>query len=58
VALVEFALNELREEPVIYLNAQEQVISFYEKFNFEGLGVIFYEANILHLKMVYNPEKA
>jgi len=55
VALVEFALNELREEPVIYLNAQEQVISFYEKLNFEGVEDIFYEADIPHLKMVYRP---
>jgi predicted GNAT family N-acyltransferase len=53
VALVEFALNELREEPVIYLNAQEQAISFYEKLNFEGVEDIFYEADIPHLKMVY-----
>ena len=55
VALVEFALNELREEPVIYLNAQERAISFYEKLNFEGVEDIFYEADIPHLKMVYRP---
>ncbi len=52
-ALLQFALDELREESKIYLNAQKRVISFYEKFNFMGVGTIFYEANIPHLKMVY-----
>jgi predicted GNAT family N-acyltransferase len=53
-ALLQFALDELCEESNIYLNAQERVISFYEKFNFRGVGNIFYEANIPHLKMVYH----
>lgn len=52
-ALLQFALDELREESSIYLNAQKQVISFYEKFNFMSIGNIFYEAGIPHQKMVY-----
>lgn len=56
VALVQFALDELREENTIYLNAQEQVIGFYEKLNFNGEGDKFNEAGISHLKMVYNPK--
>ena len=58
IALVEFALNELREENLLYLNAQEHVIAFYEKLNFEGVGDIFFEADIPHMKMVYKPKKA
>ncbi len=56
VALVKFVLNELREEKYIYLNAQEHVIGFYEKLLFIGVGDIFYEAKIAHMKMVYNPK--
>ncbi len=56
-ALVEFAVDELREENMLYLNAQEYVIPFYRKFNFEEIGDIFYEAEIPHKKMVYNKEK-
>jgi predicted GNAT family N-acyltransferase len=56
VALVEFAINELREKNMIYLNAQEYVISFYQKLNFEGIGDIFYEAGIPHQKMIYKKE--
>lgn len=51
--LLQFALDELREESNIYLNAQKQVIPFYEKFNFISVGNIFYEASIPHQKMVY-----
>lgn len=55
-ALVEFAIDELREENILYLNAQEYVIPFYRKFNFEEIGNIFYEAEIPHKKMVFNKE--
>lgn len=50
--LVKFALRENTEEKYIYLNAQEDVIPFYEKFGFETEGGLFYEANIPHKKMV------
>ena len=53
---VEFTVDELREENLLYLNAQEYVIPFYRKFNFEEIGDIFYEAEIPHKKMVYNKE--
>jgi len=53
-ALVEFTVDELREENMLYLNAQEYVIPFYQKYNFEEIGDIFYEADIPHKKMIYN----
>jgi len=43
------------EGRVIYLHAQNQVIPFYEKHNFQVSGGEFEEANILHHKMVYIP---
>ncbi len=58
IALVEFTLQELWNEEFIYLNAQEHVIAFYKKLNFEGVGDIFLEADIPHMKMVYKPKKA
>jgi len=57
VALVEFAINELKDENMLYLNAQEYVISFYQKLNFEGIGDIFYEASIPHQKMIYRKKE-
>ncbi|MFQ6677770.1 MAG: GNAT family N-acetyltransferase [Fidelibacterota bacterium] len=52
-AMVEFALKELEDYPILYLNAQVKVISFYEQFNFVGEGDIFFEANIPHQRMMY-----
>lgn len=46
-------LNDLFEEKTIYLNAQAQVIKFYEKHGFVAEGDVFFEANIPHKKMVY-----
>lgn len=37
----------------IYLHAQIQVVSFYEKFGFRSVGNEFTEADIRHYKMVY-----
>ena len=51
-ALVKYILNELKDCPKIYLNAQETVIKFYEKFGFETVGPRFYEADIPHKKMI------
>ena len=51
-ALVEYLLNLLEDEKTIYLNAQESVIKFYEKYGFEVVGSRFYEASIPHKKMV------
>ena len=36
----------------IYLNAQIQVVSFYEQLHFEKVGPLFEEAGIQHYKMV------
>ena len=52
-ALVLFILNQLKNEKIIYLNAQESVISFYSKLGFEKVGDIFIEAEIPHQKMIY-----
>ncbi len=54
--LVEFALHELQTEPYIYLYAQQQVIPFYEQFSFKGSGNLFLEADIPHIKMVFQPK--
>ena len=51
-ALVKYALEELKDSDIIYLNAQETVIGFYEKLGFVGVGNRFYEANIPHKKMI------
>ena len=45
-------LNDLKEyKGTIYLHAQEQVVSFYERIGFKKEGDIFEEANIMHYKM-------
>ena len=53
-ALVLFIINYLKNEKNIYLNAQESVISFYEKLGFGPVGGQFYEASIPHKKLIYN----
>jgi len=46
-------LADLKEEnKPIYLHAQEQVISFYERFGFKKVGTRFFEAGIPHFKMI------
>ena len=50
--LVEYVVNKLQGNDCIYLNAQESVIKFYEKFGFEVVGNRFYEADIPHKKMI------
>ena len=54
-ALLETILDELllQKQKKIYLHAQLQAISLYEKFGFEKRGELFYEANIPHYKMEY-----
>jgi len=52
-ALVNYVLKELKGQDHVYLNAQESVIKFYEKFGFVVEGHRFYEANIPHKKMVF-----
>ena len=55
-ALVRAVLNDLPTDAgYIYLHAQIQAVSLYEKFNFEKTGPEFEEAGILHYKMVLVP---
>ena len=51
-ALVKYTLEKIKDNNCIYLNAQESVIKFYEKYGFEVVGNLFYEANIPHKKMI------
>ena len=39
----------------VYLNAQIQVVDFYQKFGFKKEGELFKEAGIQHLKMCFKP---
>jgi predicted GNAT family N-acyltransferase len=50
--LVKYTLDKLNEIKFIYLNAQESVIKFYEKFGFEVIGNRFFEADMPHKKMI------
>lgn len=54
-ALVEFVLAQVQDAPRVYLNAQEPVVAFYARYGFVPRGRRFYEAGILHIKMVWNP---
>ena len=51
--LVIYILNSIRNENYIYLHAQESVINFYSRLGFKRIGSQFYEAEILHQKMLY-----
>lgn len=53
-ALLEKMLRLAKEEKLssVFLNAQTQVISFYESFGFSSVGEEFLEAEIPHNKMV------
>ncbi|MDR6943314.1 GNAT family N-acetyltransferase [Mucilaginibacter pocheonensis] len=52
-ALVQAALNDLPADAgYVYLHAQIQAMSLYEKFNFEKTGPEFEEAGIKHYKMI------
>jgi len=51
-ALVKYTLDKLKDNDFIYLNAQESVIKFYEKYGFDVVGGRFYVADIPHRKMV------
>lgn len=51
--LVKYTLDKLKDNEFIYLNAQESVIKFYEKFGFEVVGDRFYEADIPHKRMIW-----
>ena len=51
--MVKTVLDDLpANAPYVYLHAQIQAVSLYEKFGFEKLGPEFEEAGIRHYKMV------
>ena len=52
-AMTKFILNELDHSKLIYLNAQESAISFYEKLGFDSIGPRFDEVGIAHQKMIF-----
>ena len=54
--LVRFILEQINTEPVIYLHAQDHVISFYKKLGFYSVGDHFYEGGISHQKMIWKHE--
>ena len=53
--LVRFILEQIKAEPVIYLHAQDHVISFYKKLGFYSVGDHFYAVSYTHLTL---PTKA
>ena len=52
-AMTKFILNQLDHSKLIYLNAQESAISFYEKLGFDSMGPRFDEVGIPHQKMIF-----
>ena len=54
--LVRFILEQIKAEPVIYLHAQDHVISFYKKLGFYSVGDHFYEGGISPQKMIWKQE--
>ena len=54
--LVRFILKQKKKESVIYLHAQDHVISFYKKLGFYSVGDHFYEGGINHQKMIWKQE--
>ena len=51
-ALVRFMFDNLNENRVIYLHAQEAVVDFYFSLGFKKINDRFFEAGIPHWKMV------
>ena len=52
-AMSKFILKQLDQSKLIYLNAQESSISFYEKLGFHSTGSMFDEVGIAHQKMIF-----
>ena len=53
-ALVSFLVKKLKKNNnLLYLNSQKEVVKFYSKLGFKIVGEEFYEANIPHFKMIY-----
>ena len=54
--MTKFILNQLKNSKLIYLNAQESAILFYEKLGFKPIGPRFREVNIEHQKMIFSKD--
>ena len=54
--MTKFILNQLKNSKLIYLNAQESAIPFYQKIGFKPIGPRFREVNIEHQKMIYSKD--
>lgn len=52
-AMTKFILKQLDQSKLIYLNAQESAISFYQKLGFDSTGSMFDEVGIAHQKMIF-----
>lgn len=51
-------INSIKSEfDEIVISSQLPVVSFYEKLGFKSVGKVYLEANIKHIKMVYNKQK-
>jgi predicted GNAT family N-acyltransferase len=55
-ALMQTILAELPRDHAIFVHAQVKNLKFYEKLGFTAEGEPFEEANISHIKMVYQGE--
>lgn len=53
--LDEVLKDVIPQKKPIYLHAQVQVVDFYKQYGFKISGNLFYEADIAHFLMVYNP---
>lgn len=51
-ALMKYILKKIKDDSNIYLHAQKPVINFYKKLGFKEVGKPFFEANILHMKLI------
>ena len=54
--MTKFILNQLKNSKLIYLNAQESAIPFYQKIGFKPIGPRFREVNIEHQKMIFSKD--
>lgn len=53
--MMRVALTQLQQQPVrqVVVHAQQSTQKFYEKLGFVPVGTAFHEADIVHIKMVY-----
>ena len=54
--MTKFILNNLKENQLIYLYAQDSAIKFYKKLGFKSIGNLFKEVGINHQEMIYDFE--